>query len=151
MRGRLAAQRGAGPFRLDRWPPDGAWCRAMPLASASSSTRQRSCLRESLSLNAFSSSSLSLTGTDGASGSGGHSTRVQSSGLTAPANCRMCLVEIEMGGRRGMMPSCTQMPAEGMIVDTETDAVKANQNAVMEFLLINHPLDCPVCDQAGEC
>lgn len=72
-------------------------------------------------------------------------------GLTAPANCRMCLVEIEMGGRRGMMPSCTQMPAEGMIVDTETDAVKANQNAVMEFLLINHPLDCPVCDQAGEC
>ena len=72
-------------------------------------------------------------------------------GLTAPANCRMCLVEIEMGGRRGMMPGCTQMPAEGMIVDTQTDAVKANQNATMEFLLINHPLDCPVCDQAGEC
>jgi NADH-quinone oxidoreductase subunit G len=62
----------------------------------------------------------------------------------------MCLVEIEMGGRRGLMPSCTAMPAEGMIVDTETDAVKHNQEAIMEFLLINHPLDCPVCDQAGE-
>lgn len=72
-------------------------------------------------------------------------------GLSAPANCRMCLVEIEMGGRRGMMPSCTAMPAEGMIVDTETDVVKNNQEAIMEFLLINHPLDCPVCDQAGEC
>jgi NADH-quinone oxidoreductase subunit G len=72
-------------------------------------------------------------------------------GLSAPANCRMCLVEIEMGGRRGLMPSCTAMPAEGMIVDTETDAVKHNQEAIMEFLLVNHPLDCPVCDQAGEC
>ncbi len=72
-------------------------------------------------------------------------------GLSAPANCRMCLVEIEMGGRRGLMPSCTAMPAEGMVVDTESDAVKHNQEAVMEFLLVNHPLDCPVCDQAGEC
>lgn len=72
-------------------------------------------------------------------------------GLSAPANCRMCLVEIEMGGRRGLMPSCTAVPAEGMIVDTETDAVKHNQEAIMEFLLVNHPLDCPVCDQAGEC
>ena len=72
-------------------------------------------------------------------------------GLSAPANCRMCLVEIEMGGRRGLMPSCTAMPAEGMIVDTETDAVKHNQEAIMEFLLVNHPLDCPVCDQSGEC
>lgn len=72
-------------------------------------------------------------------------------GLSAPANCRMCLVEIEMGGRRGMMPACTTMPAEGMIVDTETEAVKQGQRATMEFLLINHPLDCPVCDQAGEC
>jgi NADH-quinone oxidoreductase subunit G len=72
-------------------------------------------------------------------------------GLSAPANCRMCLVEIEMGGRRGLAPSCTAIPAEGMIVDTETDAVKDNQEAIMEFLLINHPLDCPVCDQSGEC
>ncbi|MEE2753746.1 MAG: 2Fe-2S iron-sulfur cluster-binding protein, partial [Candidatus Latescibacterota bacterium] len=53
-------------------------------------------------------------------------------GLSAPANCRMCLVEIEMGGRRGLMPSCTAMPAEGMIVDTETEAVKHNQEAIME-------------------
>jgi NADH-quinone oxidoreductase subunit G len=72
-------------------------------------------------------------------------------GLSAPANCRMCLVEIEVGGRRGMQPSCTAMPAEGMIVDTQAPAVKKNQQATMEFLLINHPLDCPVCDQAGEC
>lgn len=72
-------------------------------------------------------------------------------GLSAPANCRMCLVEIEAGGRRGMAPSCTAMPAEGMVVDTQSEEVKRNQNAVMEFLLINHPLDCPVCDQAGEC
>ena len=72
-------------------------------------------------------------------------------GLSAPANCRMCLVEIEMGGRRGLMPACTAMPAEGMIVETQTEGVKSNQRAVMEFLLANHPLDCPVCDQAGEC
>ena len=72
-------------------------------------------------------------------------------GLSAPANCRMCLVEIEMGGRRGLMPSCTAMPAEGMIVDTQSELVKRNQEAVMELLLVNHPLDCPVCDQAGEC
>ena len=72
-------------------------------------------------------------------------------GLSAPANCRMCLVEVEAGGRKGMAPSCTAMPAEGMVVDTQSDEVKRNQNAVMEFLLINHPLDCPVCDQAGEC
>ncbi len=72
-------------------------------------------------------------------------------GLSAPANCRMCLVEIEAGGRRGLMPSCTAMPAEGMVVETQTEVVKESQNAVMEFLLINHPLDCPVCDQSGEC
>ena len=72
-------------------------------------------------------------------------------GLSAPANCRMCLVEIEAGGRRGMAPSCTAMPAEGMVVGTQSEEVKRNQNAVMEFLLINHPLDCPVCDQSGEC
>ncbi|MCZ6635436.1 MAG: molybdopterin-dependent oxidoreductase [bacterium] len=72
-------------------------------------------------------------------------------GLSAPANCRMCLVEIEVGGRKALAPSCTAMPAEGMVVDTQSELVKRNQNAVMEFLLINHPLDCPVCDQAGEC
>ncbi len=72
-------------------------------------------------------------------------------GLSAPANCRMCLVEMELGGRRSLGPSCSAMPAEGMVVDTQSDVVKNNQNAVMEFLLIHHPLDCPVCDQAGEC
>lgn len=72
-------------------------------------------------------------------------------GLSAPANCRMCLVEMEVGGRRSLGPSCSAMPAEGMVVDTQSDVVKENQNAVMEFLLVNHPLDCPVCDQSGEC
>ncbi len=72
-------------------------------------------------------------------------------GLSAPANCRMCLVETEMGGRRSLGPSCSIMPAEGMVVDTQSDVVKENQSAVMEFLLVNHPLDCPVCDQSGEC
>ena len=72
-------------------------------------------------------------------------------GLSAPANCRMCLVEMEMGGRRSLGPSCSAMPAEGMVVDTQSEVVKENQNAVMEFLLVNHPLDCPVCDQSGEC
>lgn len=72
-------------------------------------------------------------------------------GLSAPANCRMCLVEVEVSGRRSLVPSCTAMPIENMIVETQSEGVKKNQNAIMEFLLINHPLDCPVCDQAGEC
>ena len=72
-------------------------------------------------------------------------------GLSAPANCRMCLVEMDVGGRRSLGPSCSAMPADGMVVDTQSDVVKENQNAVMEFLLVNHPLDCPVCDQSGEC
>jgi len=72
-------------------------------------------------------------------------------GLTAPANCRMCLVEIESGGRKGLVPACTSRPSEGMVVDTQSEVVKKNQEAVMEFLLINHPLDCPICDQSGEC
>ena len=72
-------------------------------------------------------------------------------GLSAPANCRMCLVEMEVGGRSSLGPSCSAMPAEGMVVDTQSDVVKENQDAVMEFLLVNHPLDCPVCDQSGEC
>ena len=72
-------------------------------------------------------------------------------GLSAPANCRMCLVEIEANGRRGLLPSCTAMPTEGMVVETQSELVKETHKAVMEFLLINHPLDCPVCDQAGEC
>ena len=63
--------------------------------------------------------------------------------------CRMCLVEIE--GVRGLPPSCTTPVADGMVVHTESPAVRKVQDGVLEFLLINHPLDCPVCDRGGEC
>ena len=66
-------------------------------------------------------------------------------------NCRMCMVEIEMGERKMLTTACTNKPADGMIVETHTDQVIATRQSVMEFLLINHPLDCPVCDQAGQC
>lgn len=69
--------------------------------------------------------------------------------LTIAANCRMCLVEIEK--QRKPMPACATPVANGMVVHTHSAAAIAAQNAVMEFLLINHPLDCPVCDQGGEC
>ena len=90
--------------------------------------------------------------------------------LTSPGNCRMCLIEMGMPrmgpdrkpepGPDGMpiinwMPrpqiSCAQEVAEGMGVRTNSPLVKECQRGVMEFLLINHPLDCPICDQAGEC
>ena len=65
--------------------------------------------------------------------------------------CRMCLVEVS--GPRGMslQPACMQPCAEGMVVDTKSEVVKKAQDGVLEFLLINHPLDCPVCDKGGEC
>ena len=63
--------------------------------------------------------------------------------------CRMCLVEIE--GGRGYPPACTTPVAEGMVVHTQSDTVKKIQDGVLEFLLVNHPLDCPVCDRGGEC
>ncbi len=63
--------------------------------------------------------------------------------------CRMCLVEIE--GGRGYPPACTTPVADGMVVHSQNDAVKQIQDGVLEFLLINHPLDCPVCDRGGEC
>ena len=65
--------------------------------------------------------------------------------------CRMCLVEVE--GPRGKMltTSCTMPVSDGMVVHTESDVVKKAQEGVLEFLLINHPLDCPVCDRGGEC
>ncbi|OGG44362.1 MAG: hypothetical protein A3F84_00980 [Candidatus Handelsmanbacteria bacterium RIFCSPLOWO2_12_FULL_64_10] len=76
-------------------------------------------------------------------------------GLSAPGNCRMCMVEVESdtpaGRRKALTTACTTRPAPGMAVDTQSKLVKDTQKAVMEFLLINHPLDCPVCDQAGEC
>ena len=63
--------------------------------------------------------------------------------------CRMCLVEVE--GARGLQISCATPVTDGMVVRTEGDAVKTAQDGVLEFLLINHPLDCPVCDRGGEC
>ncbi len=73
--------------------------------------------------------------------------------LPIAANCRMCLVDVEMGGK--MMPkpqpACATPVAEGMKVITRSDKALKFQKDVMEFLLINHPLDCPICDQGGEC
>jgi NADH-quinone oxidoreductase subunit G len=63
--------------------------------------------------------------------------------------CRMCLVEIE--GIPKLQTSCSTPVKDGMVVHTQTDRVREAQNAIVEFLLINHPLDCPVCDKGGEC
>jgi len=83
-------------------------------------------------------------------------------GLSVPAQCRICLAEIHapnprndnkleplMGGK--LLPTCATEATDGMVVYANSPKSVANQKAVMEFLLINHPLDCPVCDQAGEC
>ena len=69
--------------------------------------------------------------------------------LTVVGNCRMCLVEIEKAPK--LQIACNTKVTEGMVVHTNSDKAKAAQRAVLEFLLINHPIDCPVCDQAGEC
>ncbi len=69
--------------------------------------------------------------------------------LTIAANCRMCLVEVEKAPKA--LPACATPVMEGMKVKTRSKAAIAAQKAVMEFLLINHPLDCPICDQGGEC
>src|SRR3954463_13348774 len=70
--------------------------------------------------------------------------------LGAPVGaCRMCLVEIE--GIPKLQTACSTPVKDGMVVHTRTDRVKAAQEAVVEFLLVNHPLDCPVCDKGGEC
>src|SRR5689334_7186556 len=70
-------------------------------------------------------------------------------GLTIAGNCRMCLVEIEKMPK--LQIACNTRVTDGMVVHTTSDKTKAAQRAVLEFLLINHPIDCPVCDQAGEC
>ncbi|KJV66037.1 MULTISPECIES: NADH-quinone oxidoreductase subunit NuoG [Ehrlichia] len=70
--------------------------------------------------------------------------------LAIAGNCRMCLVEI-VGGPPKPAASCAMPVAEGMIVKTNTDKIKKAREGVLEFLLINHPLDCPICDQGGEC
>jgi NADH-quinone oxidoreductase subunit G len=70
-------------------------------------------------------------------------------GLPVVGSCRMCLVEIEKTPK--LQPSCATQVAEGMVVRTQTPQTLQNRRSVLEFLLANHPLDCPVCDQAGEC
>ncbi len=80
-------------------------------------------------------------------------------GLSVVANCRICLGEVWAPNPKTgklepfpkLVPTCQQPASEGMVVYTDSPKAVANQKAVMEFLLINHPVDCPVCDQAGEC
>ena len=69
--------------------------------------------------------------------------------LAVAANCRMCLVEVEKAPKP--LPACATPVMDGMIVHTQSKYAKDAQKSVMEFLLINHPLDCPICDQGGEC
>jgi NADH-quinone oxidoreductase subunit G len=69
--------------------------------------------------------------------------------LSIAANCRMCLVQVEKAPKP--LPACATPVTEGMKVFTDSDYARTAQKSVMEFLLINHPLDCPICDQGGEC
>src|SRR6187401_543557 len=69
--------------------------------------------------------------------------------LSIAANCRMCLVEVERSAKP--LPACATPINDGMKIFTKSPKTVAAQKGVMEFLLINHPLDCPVCDQGGEC
>src|SRR5471030_865027 len=70
--------------------------------------------------------------------------------LAIAGNCRMCLVEVAPGPPKPQA-SCAMPCADGMVIKTNTPMVKKAREGVMEFLLINHPLDCPICDQGGEC
>jgi len=70
-------------------------------------------------------------------------------GLSVVAQCRMCYVEVEKMPK--LQTACSTNAAEGMIVKTQSEAVKKGRAGTMEFLLLNHPLDCPICDKAGEC
>ena len=69
--------------------------------------------------------------------------------LPSPAVCRMCLVEVEKFPK--LAPACVTAVAEGMVVNVHSEPAEKARESVLEFLLINHPLDCPICDQAGEC
>ena len=69
--------------------------------------------------------------------------------LSIAGQCRLCMVDIEKTPRPTI--ACNTLAADGMVVSTETDRVRETRKSIMEFHLINHPLDCPVCDQAGEC
>ena len=70
-------------------------------------------------------------------------------GLTLQAACRMCLVEVEKTPK--LQVGCTLPVGEGMVVHTDSPNVRATRKSTLEFLLTNHPLDCPVCDKGGEC
>ncbi|MFH1196400.1 MAG: molybdopterin-dependent oxidoreductase [bacterium] len=69
--------------------------------------------------------------------------------LSVSGNCRVCLVEVEKMPK--LVISCSTLAADGMVVNTQSEKTLKARNAVMEFILINHPLDCPICDEAGEC
>jgi NADH-quinone oxidoreductase subunit G len=70
-------------------------------------------------------------------------------GLPIAGNCRMCLVEIEKLPK--LQIACNTRVTDGMVVKTTSEKTQVAQKAVLEFLLLNHPIDCPICDQAGEC
>src|SRR5207245_10037450 len=70
-------------------------------------------------------------------------------GLSLQAACRMCLVEVEKAPK--LQTACTLVATDGMVVRTDTDQVRQAGKAMLEVLLTNHPLDCPVCDKGGEC
>src|SRR5262245_25727981 len=69
--------------------------------------------------------------------------------LSIAGNCRICLVEIEKQPK--LQIACNTKVAEGMVVSTNSPKVTEGRQSVLEFILVNHPIDCPVCDQAGEC
>jgi NADH-quinone oxidoreductase subunit G len=70
-------------------------------------------------------------------------------GLSSPAMCRLCLVEVE--GAPKLQPSCVTAAMDGQVVHTDSDKARQMREGVLEFYLVNHPLDCPICDQSGEC
>ena len=70
-------------------------------------------------------------------------------GLSAPAQCRICLVEVE--GAPKLQPSCVTMAQDGQVVRTDSESATRMRRGVLEFYLVNHPLDCPICDMSGEC
>ena len=69
--------------------------------------------------------------------------------LSIAGNCRVCLVKVE--GRPKLMPSCNLAATSGMVIETSSDEVLAARQAVMQFITLNHPGDCGICDKAGEC
>src|SRR5690554_2887538 len=71
--------------------------------------------------------------------------------MSAVGKCRQCIIEVDTGRGMQLQPSCMLTVSEGMVVDTESELSLQVQEGVLEHLLINHPLDCPVCDKGGEC